>query len=312
MVKEPPYGLMFHHFRGSGHPAGQGAIDASEFASILDRHDSILDPEDWIAKAETDRLQPNETCITFDDALRCQMDVALPILRERGVRAFFFVYSSVFHGVMERLELYRYFRSVHFASIEAFYEAFLAAAAKSALGAKIEAALATFDPESYLAAFPFYTRSDRIFRYLRDKVLGEEPYLAIMDGMVAGWMKTQPGLARHLWMDNEDLKKLRDEGHEIGLHSWSHPTALGQLPEARQYEEYARNREHLAAILGVNPRSMSHPCNSYSAGTLTLMKEFGIRIGFCSNRGTVPGRSLYEMPREDHANILAAMRKEAA
>lgn len=75
-----------------------------------------------------------------------------------------------------------------------------------------------------------------------------------------------------------------------------------------QAEEYGKNFEHITQATGVAPTTMSHPCNSYDASTLSLLEGMGIRLGFCSNMGDVPNRSKLEYPREDHANVMKQMK----
>ena len=123
------HGLMFHHFHGLGHPRGQGAISRSDFGRILDTYsDRILPAAEWRNRALDKRLQPEDICLTFDDALLCQHEVALPAMAERGMTAFWFVYSSVLEGNLELLEVFRYFRTVAFPDIESFYRSFQSAA----------------------------------------------------------------------------------------------------------------------------------------------------------------------------------------
>ena len=55
---------------------------------------NILPADEWMARATSDRLDENDLCLTFDDALRCQYDVALPVLEKYGLTAFWFVYSG--------------------------------------------------------------------------------------------------------------------------------------------------------------------------------------------------------------------------
>ena len=57
--------------------------------------------------------------------------------------------------------------------------------------------------------------------------------------------------------------------------------------------------------------AMSHPCNSYSPYTLALLRQLGVRIGFRANMARAQHCSL-EHPREDHANLLASIRRSAA
>jgi peptidoglycan/xylan/chitin deacetylase (PgdA/CDA1 family) len=111
-------------------------------------------------------------------------------------------------------------------------------------------------------------------------------------------------IAKQLWMTDEHLLNLHDEGHLIGLHSYSHPTRLAELSRRKQREEYRKNSEHLLKVLGSRPECMSHPCNSYDPETLRLLEELGIRLGFRANMQEIVARSSFEFPREDHANII--------
>ena len=56
--------------------------------------------------------------MTFDDALRCQYDIAVPVIEDLNIKAFFFVYSSIFSEDPDLFEVYRYFRMNYFKNIE--------------------------------------------------------------------------------------------------------------------------------------------------------------------------------------------------
>ena len=44
-----------------------------------------------------------------------------------------------------------------------------------------------------------------------------------------------------LWMNIENIKKLNEDGHIIGLHSHTHPTMLSKLSKIDQEKEYLKN-----------------------------------------------------------------------
>jgi peptidoglycan/xylan/chitin deacetylase (PgdA/CDA1 family) len=303
------YGVMFHHFHGDGHPQVQGSISGGVLADLIDYlgRGNILAPEEWMRRAREGALSDNDICLTFDDALRCQYDVALPVLRDFGLTAFWFVYSSVFEGNIEPLEAYRYFRTTEFPNIDDFYRQFLAAA-KSRFGNEYDSWLDGFNPDAYLAEFPFYTRNDRVFRYLRDEKLGPDRYNALMTAMMNAHSFDVAAIASQLWMTNEHLCDLHRQGHVIGLHSYSHPTCLAGLSPDSQKQEYRKNFNHLQRVLGQAPTSMAHPCNSYGPETLSILRELGIGLGFRANMQILSEASPFEFPREDHANILGNMR----
>ncbi len=301
---------MFHHFHGGTHPQGQGSIDANTFADMIEfvgRH-RLLDASEWQARAEAGRLVPGDLCLTFDDGLACQYEVALPVLEAYDLRAFWFVYTSPLDGVVQRLELYRHYRDVAFADIAAFYQAFEACLADSDYAALAQQALVEFSPTHYLAEFPFYSNDDRRFRFLRDQVLGPTRYFALMDAMVAAAGYDPLALSRRLFITAEGIAALHRTGHTIGLHSHTHPTRLAALDAATQGHEYRTNRARIEAVTRVPVQAMSHPCNSYNADTLNLLARMGIQVGFRSNMAAVEGKGRFEYPREDHANLLREMR----
>ncbi len=300
---------MFHHFWDARHPRGQGAISRDDFSAMLDYlgADRILPAREWLARAENGKLREGDLCLTFDDNLRCQFDVAGPVLRERGMTGFWFVYTSVLEGKLERLELYRKFRTVFFKDVQDFYPAFFQSVGASEFAELVQNALTRFRPEEYLAGFDFYTDEDRRFRFVRDEALGPERYCAAMDAMMARQGVSPADLAQDLWMDAASLRQLHWEGHVIGLHSHTHPTRLENLDERGQEREYATNYLALATLVGERPVAMSHPCNSYNAETLRVLGRLGIRVGFRANMARLDGRNL-EFPREDHANVMGRMR----
>ena len=77
------HGIMFHHFHDEIHsPSGQGSISANTFDEIINfiGIENILNPEEWIFKLRNNKLEKSDVCVTFDDGLRCQYDICIPIL----------------------------------------------------------------------------------------------------------------------------------------------------------------------------------------------------------------------------------------
>jgi peptidoglycan/xylan/chitin deacetylase (PgdA/CDA1 family) len=303
------YGVMFHHFHGGDHARSQGSMSAAELADMIDHlgRERVLPAREWMARAEGETLGDTDLCLTFDDNLRCQYDVALPVLADLGLTAFWFVATGVLEGRLERLEIYRRFRETRFAEMQAFYGAFFGALDASPYGEETRRALAGVDTDRHLAEYPFYTPADRRFRYVRDEVLGPARYEAIMDALIAASGETLDGLASGLWMDEACLRRLHGEGHVIGLHSHTHPTRIDRLSADEQRGEYELNRSCLRRLLGESPRSMSHPCNAYNETTLGILRQIGVTVGFRANMAR-PTTGVFEYPREDHANILREMK----
>jgi len=304
----PAHGVMFHHFHDDFHARGQGSISAGDLVRLINQigRNRILPAGEWLERACHNTLRDGEICLTFDDCLLCQYDVALPVLRDLDLTAFFFVYSSVLQGNIEMLEVYRHFRMTGFESVDAFYDAFFAAVGSSSSSYRVSQALLRFNPREYLAQFPFYTSSDRKFRFVRDDVLGPDAYHGVMNEMLAEHDVDRHAVARRLWMTADHVRQLHTAGHVIGLHSHSHPTRLQRFSPQQQRDEYTENWKTVRQITGSPAMAMSHPCNSYSPYTLAILRQLGVRVGFRANMMQSEYCSL-EHPREDHANLMAKL-----
>lgn len=268
---------------------------------------SLLSADEFHSKAVKQRLSEDDICLSFDDALLCQYQIAYPVMKKRNLRAYFFVYSSPMMGEINYLEVFRYFRNTCYEDIDVFYDDFFSSVESSFPGT-LRKAERTHELTAYLKNFPFYTENDKRFRFLRDNILMEEDYrtimLALLDDKQFDIQETVP----HLWINEEQIKDLYGNGNIIGLHSWSHPTAIEKLSFRVQEGEYRKNLDHLQDLIGDKITSMSHPCGRYGDDTLRILTSLGIKVGFRSDMGTVRNRSLLEISREDHANIYRTLK----
>lgn len=302
-----PHGIMFHHFHNETHPRGQGSISASQLDDllvILKKTHNILDPVDWLDKSLSQSLGKRDICITLDDNLKCQLEIAGPVFKQHEISAFWFVYSSTLEGKPEYLEVFRFFRSKYYDDFDSFFEGFMQILWESDYDHMVYEALKSFEPSEYLKPFPFYSTNDRIFRYLRDHVLTTSQYNDLMLSMINQHQINIKSISENLWNTQEDLKELSNSGHYIGLHSHSHPTNLRALTEDEQEQEYTKNINTLNSFLSRPIQAMSHPCNSYNSNTLSILKNLGIRLGFRSNMEPIDNRSNLECPRIDHSILI--------
>ena len=177
------HGIMFHHFHDDFlHKNSQGSINKDDFYKILKfiGRENILDADVFFTRLKEKKLQEKNVCLTFDDAIKCQYDIALPVLEDLKIKSFFFIYSSMFKGELSLLELYRYFRTNYFNNIDEFYNYFYKLLDKD---------LSVFfkNQEKIIkdskVKFSFYSTNDIKFRLVRDKLLSQLDYKKIMFAM---------------------------------------------------------------------------------------------------------------------------------
>tara|TARA_Y100000991_G_scaffold215711_1_gene207731 strand:- start:26203 stop:27114 length:912 start_codon:yes stop_codon:yes gene_type:complete len=302
---------MFHHFHDDFHKKSQGSIDEKSFNMIIDYLESkydILPPDLYIQRFESKALTCRDICITFDDSLRCQYDIAFPILKKRNIKAFFFIYSSTLTDNPDKLELYRLFRNEKFKNIDHFYSNFFKLASLK-YEKDFRKGEENFQKSNYLQDYKFYSYSDKFFRFLRDIVFNDSIYEELMNELFKNFKFDIKSASERLWMSPNQIKDLYQQGHEIGLHSHSHPFNMDNLNYDKQEKEYSTNLYFLENIIGKNKvRSMSHPCGRYNSDTLKILNNLNVIIGFGSNLKTKNTNNNLEIPREDHINILNSLK----
>ena len=308
---------MFHHFHDNEiHTKSQGSIDKDDFYKMINfiGRNNILNADVFYEKFKNNNLKDNEVCLSFDDAIKCQIDIALPVLEELKIKSFFFVYTSLFEGKPDNLEFFRYFRINYFKSIDEFYDNFYKVLDKD---------LKSFFEKNSIKInetkikFPSYSISDIKFRLVRDVFLTKVQYEETMFSMFKEKQFNHNEYSKKLLFQKNDLQTLDNLGHIVGLHSHNHPTLLEKLSYDEQKNEYEKNLSLISSILDKPKneiKSMSHPCGSYNADTLEILKELGIELGFKQIMSIEPEKgmkkintSFLEIARQDHADIFKRM-----
>ena len=308
------HGIMFHHFHDDGiHSKGQGSIGQDDLLKLINfiGRNNILDADIFLEKFKNNSLKENQVCLTFDDAIKCQIDIALPILEELKIKSFFFVYTSIFEGKPDNLEIFRYFRNNFFNHVDEFYNDFYKV---------LDQDLNYFfnlnknEIKNRKLKFPFYSIEDIKFRLVRNIFLTKSQYEITIFKMFEEKKFEYKKMYKSLFFGKDDLKMIDKLGHVVGLHSHNHPTLLEKLKYDEQKNEYSKNLSVISDILD-KPKnsisSMSHPCGSYNQDTLDILAELGIEIGFKNlmviekekDMQNINNSSL-EIARQDHAKIL--------
>jgi len=277
--------------------------------------DNILDAGEFFNRFKENKLSNKNVCISFDDGLRCQYDIALPVLEDLSIKSFFFVYSSLFTERPDLLEVYRYFRMNYFDSVDEFYDSFFL---------ELNNDLSKFFQENDKSIinvkrkFPFYSINDIKFRLVRNELLTKDNYIDIMCKMFYAKQFKPEDYYEILFLNANHLNEIKYCGHLIGLHSHTHPAKLENLSVEDQTREYNDNITILSEIFNCDKkefRYMSHPMGSYNQDTLKILKALGVELGFKQTMTIEPEKnmktvnnSFLEVAREDHSVIMQMMK----
>jgi peptidoglycan/xylan/chitin deacetylase (PgdA/CDA1 family) len=213
---------------------------------------------------ERRRFDAPTAVVTFDDGYKDNYELALPVLRELGVPAVFFIVSDY----LDRPLLPWWDR--------------VAFIVKRTRRETLELGY----PEPL--RFDMRTaRRDRVtWRVLR-ACKDARPFdrALFFDELEArAEVAADPvALGRQLFMSPDHVRGLSQSGMAIGSHTASHPV-LAALSEDEQRVELRRSRERLAEVVGTPPDTLAYPVGgptAFTAATKRLAREAGYRAAFC-------------------------------
>ena len=282
------HGIIFHHFHDNKlHPKSQGSLSKTDLIKLIKfvGRKNILNADEYYDKFKKNLLKKNHVCLTFDDGIKSQFDIAKPILDEYKIKAFFFIFTSNFSQKKGLLELYRYFRNKYFKNIDDFYNLFFEILNKDLNPFYIKKKNKI---ELWKKQHSYFSLEDIKFRLVRDDYLSDDKYNIIMKKMFLLKNFTPQEHLKNLYMNKKNIIELCKKDHFIGLHSHSHHTDIKKLSFKDQFKEYKKCKSILEKILKNNKKikTMSHPCGSYNTNTFKVLENLNINLGFAAYGNT--------------------------
>lgn len=240
-------------------------------------------------------LDPNEPkpplcfAVTFDDGYRDNLTVAAPMLDRLGVPATFFVVGS--HVGAER----QFWREQ--------LDGILRQADRPCLRRQA------------IEGWPDACRLPAVLT-LRGRRRRERAYTALSSLLIRTRKEAVPACLRSLadalgtqvphgrrevpMMTWEDIRRLQEQGHEVGAHTMNH-VSLGCVDRDQARSEIEQSVEVIRRELGTPPVSFAYPygtSSSFDDGVIDLLKGSGCRGAFTVLPGIVgPSSSPWTLPR---------------
>jgi len=312
------HGIMFHHFHDDKkYKKSPGSINKYQLRQIIRfiGRENIVDPKEFIANTKKKNLK-KKFCLTFDDALRSQFHVALPVLDEFNIKAFFFVQTSIFDKKIDFSEVYRFFRYNYYKNINIFYRDFRKILDESI---KQDFKKFIFEKKNIIKQkkkmYPFYSIEDIKFRIIRDNLLNEKDYHKIMLKMFKTKKFNYKKIIKEIFFNKSQIKKLYAKGNMIGLHSHAHTFNFDNLSYKRQEKDYKKNKYILTKILNTKINSACYPGGKFNKYSISILKKLGVECCFVDtlkqNKLSTQNNFFFTIPRQDSANILKIMTKKA-
>lgn len=272
--------LIYHRVLAEPDPLLPGVPDRETFRwqmRFIRRHFQPLPLDEAVHRLRNQQLPSRAICVTFDDGYADNATEALPVLRETGVPATFFVATGYLNGG-------RMFNDTVMETVRRLPQGPLDLGAEG------------------LGAREIQTDADR--RALTGELIMGLKYLAREQRQAkAAALAERFGveLPDDLMMRDDQVRQLADAGMTIGGHTLNHPI-LSQLPDVEAFEEIRQGKHALETLLD-RPLSLfaypnGRPGKDYGPEHAAMVRELGFDAACSTAWGTARCDSdLFQLPR---------------
>ena len=316
------FGITFHYFADDSYSRPkidqkfvmcQGALTEEQFEDVigyLQTRYRLIGAEQFIEEASKGCTTPDTICLTFDDGLKSQYEIAWPVMKKHGLTGFYFINTCWMEGNKSLLEVFHDFRFRMFDDIDQFYLEFYKVMNRAGVIDEMTIRkIETFDYDSYLPHCIWHTYNDKLFRYTRDQLLTQQQYMDCMFELMRTKNYDIEKYADFLWINESDICDLRRNRNIIGLHTHNHPTNMKKLTYSEKEYEYKMNQKILQRILKEEIRTVSYPCGYYDSETGSILKNMGVDFGFLAFQADNEEDRL-KISRINHPQIVERMTNE--
>ena len=272
--------LIYHRARATPDPIFSDEIDAATFErhmALLAAEFNVLPLGEACARLARGGLPARSVCITFDDGYADNEQTALPILKRFGLRATFFVATGFIDGGIM------------------FNDGVIEAVRRAPAGTYDLSRLnlgrySLGDHTSRRAAI------DALLSRIKYRPVGERD--ALVEQLAAAMCATLP---TDLMMRPAQIRRLHDEGMEIGGHTVNHPI-LAVLDAQQARTEIICGKRRLEEITGAPINLFAYPNGKpgrdYGPRDVGLVREAGFTAAMSTLGGVAHrGSDILQLPR---------------
>ena len=268
-----------YHYVADREPAEPRAIFPVTTAALaaqielLAQSFELVSRDELVAAVAGESELPERACVlTFDDGLRCQLELALPVLERLGAPAIFFVPGlPLAEGrVLEVHKLHALRERV----------------ADDELRARLPDDLPEVSQQDAQAHYRYDTPEAAELKFLLNIRLPADLRRKLVDELFAAEFPDEGAFADRLYMDTRQVAELEREHRAVGAHSYAHQP-LATLSNGELEKDVKRVTQLLDEITGTKPLAFSYPYGTpetVDARAAQAVGEAGYRVAFTMRR----------------------------
>jgi peptidoglycan/xylan/chitin deacetylase (PgdA/CDA1 family) len=245
----------------------------AEQVELLAHSYELVTRDELLAAVAGDGELPDQACVlTFDDGLRCQVELALPVLERLGAPAIFFIPGR---PLAERRVL-----EVH--KLHALRERI----PDEQLRARLPADLLEVSADEAQAHYRYDSPEAAGLKFLLNIRLQADRRREIVDALFAEEFPDEGSFAKELYADAAQVAELEREHQAVGAHSYAHQP-LATLSAEELDADLRQVTEVLREATGAAPRAFSYPYGTpetVDARTSERVGAAGYEVAFTMRR----------------------------
>ncbi len=275
-----------YHYMGDYGLEYQGisSLSASRFIRQLEeigQNFEFISQETLLNALENRTVLPENSCLlTFDDGLKSQFEVAVPILEQMKIPAVFFL-CGLPYDRREVLTIHKihWLRSILDPNI--FIEKIVAKL--EMLGSEFSWEM--FDPDKIADKFFWDDLETKKIKYLLNVVLPPALSKQCVDLLFDEYVGSQEQFCDDFYLSESEVRCLH-EHFAVGVHSYSHQV-LGRMGRDSVRAEIRRNIDVVSTMISASPKGISYPYGYKEAVTpmvAEIARQSGLAFGFTVER----------------------------
>lgn len=295
--------ILFHHFHSLNRfYESPGSLTEDSFNKFIK-----LNKNKIISASNLNNKQNNKFLLTFDDGLKCQYKIALPILEEHKIKSIFFFFTNHLCGEHYTIENIRFFKYQYYSNTKEYFKHFVKVCEE-----KFQKKI---DPKNkkirklinfYKKQSPYYLKEEVYIKILRDNILSEGQYIKIIKRMMKDKKLSVVKLSDKLYMNEKDIYNISKLNHVIGLHSHWHSHKNYCFSKSKEKEDYKKNKYILEKIIKKKIITASYPFGNFTKNSQYILNQLDIKFAFLKNENylNVFKKNNLFLPRKNISELI--------
>ena len=258
---------------------------------FFDRKYGFLSPNELRYNFEN-KIKTEKVLLTFDDGLLDHYKYVFPILKQREIKALFFVPTLIFNN-NKILNVHKVHYLLSKYNSENIFNECLNFIKQEGIAIKRNKENEIY---KHSAHEHFEYKVKRLFNYELNYDEGEY----ILEFMFKNYNITKE-ISKEIYLSKEHLFEMKKNGQIIGSHTESHQI-LSTLTRKNQKKEIQNSFNSLSGFYSPNFKVISYPYGykfTYNDDTLSILKQEKVNFGFIFDNKVSSNFNEYEISRED-------------